>query len=341
MADRTPTMRDVAELAGVSIQTVSCVVNEKGNISPRTRKRVLKAIAELHYRPHHIARSMRTRQTGLLGLLVLDITNPVHSVIASAVESAANERGYKVVLNNVAMSVERERQCLEASAEGLVDGLIIVNTVNREGTFAFLEETNLPAVLIDCLTSKAIPTVSVDNFQAAYIATQHAIALGHRRIAHLAGSTTQWIAQQRIQGYRQALADSRLSYERVLVAPIAGWDYRAGYQTMIQLLDERERPTAVFAASDEMAIGAYRALNEAGLRVPQDLSVIGFDDIVAASYAAPPLTTIHQPFHEMAVSAVMLLVDLIMGQAVDTIQRTLAPELVIRESTREVDDDGR
>jgi LacI family transcriptional regulator len=341
MADRTPTMRDVAERAGVSIQTVSCVVNEKGNISPRTRKRVLKAIAELHYRPHHIARSMRTRQTGLLGMLILDITNPVHSVIASAVESAAYARGYKVVLYNVSENAEREQECLEASAEGLVDGLILVNTVDREHTFAFLAESRLHAVLIDCLASRTIPVVSVDNFQAAYVATQHAIALGHRRIAHLAGSDRQWIGQQRIQGYQQAVADSQLPYQRVFVSNTGQWDYRAGYLTMSQVLSEPERPTAIFAASDLMAIGAYRAIAEAGLRVPHDISVIGFDDIEAAAYAVPPLTTIRQPFREIAESAVSLVVDLITGQEMDDVQRTLAAELVIRESTREVDHDGR
>ncbi len=329
-------MRDVAELAGVSVQTVSCVVNETGHISLKTRKKVLRAIDELRYRPDRIARIMRTGQTRLIGLLILDITNPVHSLIASAVESAAYARGYKVVLYNVGMSAERERECLEAAAEGLVDGLILVNTVDRDQTFQFVQHERLHAVLIDCLSEAEMPVVSVDNFRAGYLAAEHLIALGHRRIAHLAGSDTLWIARQRVDGYLQALADHGLDYQRVMVARTGRWDSEAGYQVMSELLADGERPTAIFAASDLMAIGAYRAIAEAGLRVPDDLSVIGFDDIPPAAYTLPPLTTIRQPFESIALTAVSLLLDLFAGNSPAESQCTLAPELIVRQSTAEV-----
>lgn len=336
---KPPTMRDVAELAGVSVQTVSCVVNETGHISPKTRKKVLRAIDELHYRPDRIARIMRTGQTRLIGLLILDITNPVHSLVASAVESAAYARGYKVVLYNVGMSAERERECLQASAEGLVDGLILVNTVDREQAFRFIQHERLHAVLIDCLSEAELPVVSVDNFQASYLAAEHAIALGHRRIAHLAGSATLWIARQRVEGYQQALADHGLDYQRVIVARNGRWDFEAGYRAMSDLLADGEPPTAICAASDLMAIGAYRAIAEAGLRVPDDLSVIGFDDIPAAAYALPPLTTIRQPFEGIALTAVSLLLDLFAGNRPAQWLCALAPELIVRQSTAEVSHD--
>jgi len=336
MAAKTPTMRDVAELAGVSVQTVSCVVNSTGSISPATRRRVLKAIDQLNYRRDPIARSMRTRQTGLIGLLVLDITNPVHSTIASAVESAAYTQGYKVVLYNVSENAERERESLEASAEGLVDGLIIVNSVDRDYTLQFLPKNNLTAVLIDCLANAEIPSVRVDNVKAAYTATCHLTELGHCRIAHLAGSVTQWIARHRIEGYRQALAEHHLSYQQVMVSPLGRWDYQAGYSLTCDLLQQDPLPTAIFAASDQMAIGAYRAIAEAGLRVPDDLSVVGFDDIEAAAFVVPPLTTIRQPFDEIAANAVSLLMELIGNRQVEETQLVLPPEMIIRGSTAEV-----
>lgn len=337
MAAKTPTMKDVARLAGVSVQTVSCVVNGTGSISTRTRQRVLRAIDELNYRPDPIARSMRTRQTRLIGLLVLDITNPVHSVIAEAVESAAHANGYKVILYNVSNSPERERESLEAVAEGLVDGLVIVNSVDRERTLRFLAEEAILAVLIDCQSDFAVPTVMVDNVRAGYVATEHLIQLGHRRIAHISGSAPMIISQQRLEGYRRALADHGLTYERVVYLMKASWDwdFASGYRAMRELLEGDPRPTAVFAASDQMAIGAYRAIVEAGLRIPQDISVVGFDDIEAAAYATPPLTTIRQPFTDMAASAVATLLRLMDGQDVEETLHILPFELIVRGSTAE------
>lgn len=336
MHTKAPTMKDVAELAGVSVQTVSCVVNGTGTISPKTQARVLKAIKQLRYRRDPIARSMRTRQTRLVGLLVLDITNPVLSVIASAVEAAAHTEDYKVILYNVSMNPRRERECLETSAEGLVDGLIIVNTVDPANTLTFLQEEAISAVLIDCQTAPDIPCVAVDNVQAAYMAASHAIERGHRRIAHITGSSTLLMAHQREQGYLQALDDHDLAYRRVLVSPDSRWDYRAGYSTTQQLLRGSDLPTAIFAASDQMAIGACRAISEAGLKVPDDISVIGFDDIEAAAFATPPLTTIRQPFVEIARTAFNLLMQVLSGEHLETTQIVLPPELIVRQSVKEL-----
>lgn len=338
MASKPATMKDVAKLAGVSIQTVSYVVNATGSISASTRTRVLDAISALNYRPDVIARSMRTRRTHLIGLLVLDITNPVHSRIAHAVESAAYARGYKVILYNISQDPDRERESLEASVEGLVDGLIIVNSVDRERTLEFLRHEGANGVLIDSLASSDIPSVMVDNFAAAYAATAHLITLGHRRIAHIAGWEPHSIAQQRADGYRRALADHGLDYVCVgkALAESWSWDFKAGYEGMQQVLAHQAYPTAVFAASDQMAIGAYRAIAEAGLRIPDDVSVVGFDNLEVAAYTVPPLTTIHQPFEKMATDAVKLLVKLIKRQRIDKPQEVLPFELIVRGSTKEV-----
>lgn len=333
VASKTPTMRDVADLAGVSLQTVSCVVNNTGAISAETRQRVWHVIEQINYRRDPIARSMRTRQTGLIGLLVLDITNPVLSVIASAVEAAAFARNYKIVLYNVGEDMSRQWEYLTASAEGLIDGLILVNAINHSETLAFLEKQEIKAVLIDCVATSQMPSVAVDNVKAAYMATEHLIKLDHQRIAHLAGSSTLLIAQQRQQGYEQALNDYRLTYRKVLVSGQEQWNYQAGYETMRNLLASTPLPTAIFAASDEMAIGAYRSATEAGLRVPDDLSIIGFDDIDVAAYVVPALTTIRQPYLEIASSAVSLLLKLVADKPPKATQIFLPPELVVRQST--------
>ncbi len=334
MAAKAPTMRDVARLAGVSVQTVSCVVNSKGDISEETRVRVLEAIEQLNYRRDPIAWSLRTRQTRLIALLVLDITNPVLSVIASAVEGAAYAQDYNVILHDVRMDADRERSYLEAAANGLSDGLIMVNAIDRAHTFALLEQGDIPAVLIDCLeVTVSIPSVCVDNFKGGYLATAHVAALGHQRIAHIGGAPGQEMARQRKRGYLQALDDHNLDYRCVVATPTERWDHQAGYQVMQQLLHSAPRPTAVFAASDQMAIGAYRAIAEAGLAVPDDISLVGFDDIDAAAYTAPPLTTIRQPFAELAARAVALLLQIIGGERSEDTRVILPPELVVRQST--------
>ncbi len=339
MTSRPATMKDVAQRAGVSIQTVSYVVNDTGSISASTRARVLDAINELNYRPDVIARSMRTRRTQIIGLLVLDITNPVHSRIAHAVESTAHARGYRVILYNISQDPDRERECLEASLEGLVDGLIIVNSVDRERTLEFLQQQGTNAVLIDSLSSSDTPSVMVDNLAAAYAATAHLIELGHRRIAHIAGWEPHLIAQQRVDGYRKALTDHGLEYVCIgkALAESWSWDFRAGYEGMQQILaSSPEAPTAVFAASDQMAIGAYRAIAEAGLRIPDDVSVVGFDNLEIAGYTVPSLTTIHQPFEKMATNAVKLLLRLIKRQRLENPQEVLPFELIVRGSTKAI-----
>jgi DNA-binding LacI/PurR family transcriptional regulator len=326
-------MKDVAQLVGVSIQTVSCVVNGKGSISEETRRRVLQAIEQLNYRRDPIARSMRTGQTCMIALFVLDITNPVLSIIASDVEAAAYDANYNVILYNVSMDARRERAYLDSLNDRLVDGLIMVNALDREHTFALLADSHIPTVLIDSVATPTLPSVSLDNFQGAYLATKHLIELGHRRIAHICGTPNIEISRQRAGGYEKALAEYSLSYCQIIPPHDDRWDYQAGYFAMRHLLDLETPPTAVFTASDEMAIGAYRALAEAGLRVPQDMSIVGFDDINAAAFTTPPLTTIRQPFKQIATQAFTLLMQFMSEHQPETLQVILPAELIVREST--------
>jgi DNA-binding LacI/PurR family transcriptional regulator len=338
VSSKPPTMREVAELAGVSVQTVSHVVNKTGSISAATREKVAQIIERVHYRPNLIARSMRTQETGLIGILVLDITNPVLSFIASQVEGVAFARGHKVLLYDARHDARLLRELLEQFAEQLVDGLVVVNAIDRGSTLPWLNASTIPTVLVDCLPNPSVASVAMDNVRGAYLATEHLIELGHESIAHMAGDLSLEVARQRVLGYRRALADHGLQANERVVSPDSDrWDYRSGYVAMKELLAQPPMPSAMFVAADQMAIGAQRALAEAGLNVPDDVSIVGFDDIEAASYAWPPLTTIRQPLTEIATRAFDLLSELLTG-AVDPVraQITLQPELVVRGSTRRI-----
>jgi DNA-binding LacI/PurR family transcriptional regulator len=338
VSSKSPTMREVAQLAGVSVQTVSHVVNETGRIAAATRERVAQIIERVDYRPNLIARSMRTRETGLIGILVLDITSPVLSIIASEVQGAAYARGHKVLLYDARHDARLLRELLERFAEQFVDGLVVVNAIDRGNTLPWLKASTIPTVLVDCLPNPTVASVAMDNVRGAYLATEHLIELGHERIAHVSGDLSLEVARQRVLGYRRALTDHGLQANEIVVsAESSRWGYRSGYVAMKELLGRPSLPSAVFVAADEMAIGAQRALAEAGLEVPGDVSLVGFDDIEAASYAWPPLTTIRQPLTEIAARAFELLSELLTG-AVDPVQAqiTLQPELVVRGSTRKI-----
>jgi LacI family repressor for deo operon, udp, cdd, tsx, nupC, and nupG len=327
------TMRDVAEHAGVSVQTVSYVVNQTGSISDETRDRVQRSIEALNYRRNPIARSMRTRKTRMIALIILDITNPVLSLIASTIESEAYAQDYHVLLYNTAHNPARELAYLNEIGSRRADGVIIVNTINRENMERLTAE-GVPTVLVDSpILSSPVPVVSVDNSAGAYAATRHLIDLGHRRIAHIAGSRDLGIARERALAYTQALNDSRLSYQRIVYADSIQWGYESGYSAMHQLLAEDNPPTAVFAASDALAIGAYRALAELGLRVPDDMSVVGFDNIEASAFTTPPLTTVHQPFSELGSEAFSLLLSMLDGNQRRLANVLLPAEIVFRGST--------
>ncbi len=334
MPRQMPTMRDVALHAGVSIQTVSCVINETGTISDETRHRVFQSIELLKYKRNPIARSMRTRQTRMIALLVMDITNPVLSVIASTVEAAAYARGYNVLLYNTGLNAEREQAYLGSMSDSRADGVIIVNAIDPASAL-HLWNNYIPTVLIDCTAPGDVPLVSIDNVEGGYLATRHLIERGHQRIAHIAGSPTLEIVRQREAGYLRAIEEFGLAYRKTVPSHSLQWGYQIGYNATKSLLHDTPRPTALFAASDELAIGAYRALAEAGLCIPGDMSVVGFDNIEAAAFTTPPLTTIHQPFQELGERAFSLLLNLLDGGEPDEPTGLLPPRLLIRESTAE------
>jgi LacI family transcriptional regulator len=330
---RLPTMKDVAGRADVSIQTVSAVINNKPGIRQETRARVLAVIDELGYRPYSVARSLRTGQTHTIALFVPDIDNPSFSGIASAAEDHAHAWGYSLVVYNTHDDLERETNYIRTVAQRWIDGVLFVAAGDRMSGLDALAAAHVPAVAIDRIPEGYRgPSVTLDNAEAGCVATRHLLDLGHTRIAHISGPQHLRLARERQLGWHQTLKEHGLK-----PGPCAGgegaWECASGYLAMRKILDCGAPPTAVFAASDRMAIGAMRALHEAGLDVPGDISVMGLDDIEVAAFQSPPLTTVRQSFAHLATLAVQLLLDILAGRIPDQFQIVLEPALVVRRST--------
>lgn len=330
---KAPTMKDVARLAGVSVQTVSAVVNEKPEISAETRERVLRAIESLGYRPYSVARSLRTRRTRTIALLVTDIANPSLATIASAAEEYAHQFGYSLTFYNTHDDLRREEQYVRMATERWIDGVIFVSTADRMDSLDSLQAAGIPAVAIDRVPQGFDgPSITLDNRRAGQLAAEHLISLGHRRLAHISGPLDLRLARDRQEGFWQAVEARGLP--RGPSATGSGrWDCQTGYEAMQKILEQGPHPTGLFAANDRMAIGAIRALKERGLSVPGDVSVVGLDDIEIAAFQNPPLTTIRQSFADMAVMAVQILLDILEGKGSQQRKIVIEPALIIRGST--------
>lgn len=329
---KNPTMKDVAERVGVSVQTISAVINDKQGITVETRNRVLEAIDELGYRPFSVARSLRTRRTNTIALVVPDIANPSFSTIASAAEDTAQAAGYSLVNYNTHESLEREAKYIRLAAQRWVDGILFVSSQDQLTAWESLKASGIPCVAIDRIPDGYDgPSVTLDNVKAGKLAANHLIELGHRKLAHISGPVRLRLARERLQGFQKALVFQPM-VETTIIHSL-GWNCEDGYKAMNELLQQKAFPTALFAASDRLAIGAMHAAYEAGLQIPQDLSIIGLDDIEVAAYQYPPLTTVRQSFTEMATHAVNLLLTLLDNEILQSKQHVLKPKLIARAST--------
>jgi DNA-binding LacI/PurR family transcriptional regulator len=340
---RAATVRDVAARAGVSIATVSRALRGHSNVDPATRRRVEVAAGALSYRPSGIARSLRLRATRTIGLIVTDIENPYFPQVVSAVEDAARERGYSVLLADGRRDPEREIESLEVLAEHEVDGLIIASTTLTLRHQARIRDVPCPVVIINSeSTVVAVPAVVSDNVLGGRLVAQHVLDMGHRRLAYLAApSTHDRAVRERITGVREALRAEGLSDAALILVPTTA-GVEGGAVTVGAILRAEPAITALLCSNDLTAIGAVRGLRSLGLRVPRDVSVVGFDDIEMAAYVDPPLTTIHQATDEMGRWAVASLLQRIdrgreasAGQVGGTPGMTarLPVSLVVRDST--------
>ena len=331
-----PTIREVALRAGVSPTTVSHVINNTRFVSAEARQRVLDAMAELNYRPNVLARSLRRGETRTLGLILPDSANPFFAEIARAIEDAAFSAGYSVILGNSENQLTKEQVYVDVLVNKQVDGLIFVATGDHSPSLEQLVGDGLPVVVVDRrLSDLEVDTVLTDNLQGGLTATRYLLDLGHQRIACVTGPSNLTPSAERVIGYRQALQERSLSVDEALIRK-GDFHPHSGYLAVSELLNCQPRPTAIFICNDMMAIGALRALSEAGLRVPLDCSLVGYDDIELASYVTPPLTTIRQDKNAMAEAAVQLLVERIAEPTLPARTRILPTHLVERQSTRRI-----
>ncbi|HZR99844.1 MAG TPA: LacI family DNA-binding transcriptional regulator [Chloroflexota bacterium] len=337
---RPATLRALAQAVGVNPSTVSRVLNRDPSvrISEATRARILDAAAATGYRPNRLARSLKLQRTQIIGMLIPDVTNPHFSALFRAVDDAASAAGYHVILCNTDDSARRLRQHLDALSEGHVDGLLVATARRDDAALASLRARRLPYVLVN--RHRDAPDESwvvPDDRQAAHLAVAHLVGLGHRRIAHIAGSVEVSRSAARLAGFREAMAAAGCSDE-AWVAAAGDLDETAGEVGLARLLalPPAQRPTAVFAANDLAALGAISAARRAGLRVPEDLSVVGSDDLPAGRHASPALTTVQVPVAAMGRLATELLVRRLRGEAAADAPptRTILPvTLVVRGST--------
>lgn len=328
-ASGAPTMADVAQRAGVSHQTVSRVLNDATAVRRETREAVLKAIAELGYRRNPAARALVTRRSGLIGVIVdeLRLYGPASTV--SSVAQAAREAGYGLTLDLLFdFSGSSVSAALEHQLSQGVEAIVLVAAHGDAPDAAALRHIDVPLIALDGYLGRGAPTAGVDQRAGGLMATQHLLELGHREIAHITGPDDWPQAQARLAGYHDALAQAGIAAGTVIPGD---WSPRAGYEGCLRVLDEKPSATALFVANDQMAMGALRALAEAGRKVPDDVSVVGFDDIPEASFSQPPLTTIRQDFAALGREAVRLLVGAIGGEEMSS--ALVPPRLVARQST--------
>ena len=328
-------MRDVAELASVSKQTVSAVLNGKPGITVETQERVLKAVETLGYRLDKVARSLRTGQTRTIALVVSDISSPFIGKLAVAAEDYASAAGYSLVLHNTHDNVEREVTYFSVAVERKVDGVVFISTTDQSPGLELLHSRGIPAVAIDRIPEPYQgPAVMLDNLKTGRLVAEHLLALGHTDMAHISGPLTVRMARERWQGFQETIGTQHHAPTPVLEMA-SGWDYVDGYLAMQHMLATQPQVTAVFAAGDALAIGAMRALHAMGLHVPADISVVGVDDIDSAAYQNPPLTTVRQSIAELAQLGLQLLFEILAGKQPARTEIVMDPILVVRESTHQ------
>ena len=328
------TIRHVAQHAGVSVTTVSHVVNTTRHVSKAVSDRVDLAIRELGYVPSAVARSLKSNSTRTLGMLIPNSSNPYFAEIVRAVEDRCFAAGYTLILCNTDDAPQRQSVYLKVLAERRIDGLIVVSTGDDEALVAQLHGLKMPAVLLDReIDDPGCDLVETAHKEGGLLAMRHLLALGHTDIACIAGPAHVSAGEQRVEGWRQALAEAGVATD----APPSrgGFTSQGGYEAMQSILQAtgQKRPTAVFVCNDLMAIGALRAAHEAGVHVPDALSVVGFDDIELSAYTCPPLTTVAQPKDRIGALAVDMLLERLRGQRLETSKVMLQPELRVRSST--------
>ncbi len=327
------TRKEVAEHAGVSVAVVSYVVNNGPRpVAPETQAKVKKAIKELGYYPNELARSLSRKQTAIIGLIIPNLTNPVYAEIADSLERTCAAEGYMVMLCGTGRDAGKEKRLAQILRAKQVDGVVVIPSQAPQIILTPLQQAHIPTVVLE----HDIPdthSIAIDDREGGRLGTQHLLSLGHRRIGFIRREPTSALSSLRLVGYREMLAEAGIAFDPALVIESKAGQ-SAGYAAMQQLLALPHPPTAVFTHNDVLAVGAMRAIFDAGLRVPDDISVVGYDDTIGSSYLNPPLTTVKFPVAEMGRRAGQTVLELAQKEGSVPAQTiTLPVKLIVRAST--------
>lgn len=328
-------MKDVARLAGVSTSTVSHVINKNRYVSESITLRVNNAINELNYAPSAVARSLKMNRTNTIGMLLTTSNNPFYAEVVRGVERSCYERGYSLILCNTEGDLQRMDHSLETLLQKRVDGLLIMCTeVQGPSKDVFSRYPSVPTVMMDWSPFESDGDIIQDNsFLGGEIATRHLIEAGFTRIACIAGPQDKSPARARYQGFMRAMEQAKIAVNDDYII-FSDFEFAGGFNSMNKLLELPIPPQAIFAGNDAMAVGAYQAIFQKGMKVPDDISIIGYDDIDLSPYMIPPLTTIHQPKDKLGQQAVNQLIYRMDNPESDANILVLTPELIERQSVR-------
>ena len=331
------TISDIARLANVSKTTVSRVINNKPEgVGQETKNKICRIIEEYEFQPSMIARGLVTKKTKSLGLIIPDITNPFFPQLVRGVEDFANKSGYHLFLCNSDRSIDKEKGYINAFVEKSVDGVILTSNISETSLHhRVLKQHHIPFVLLDRYVDGSVydSGVFLDNVKGAYLAVKYLLDNGHENIAFISGPMSVTTSKNRLKGYKIALNEKNLEVNQDIIKE---GDYLvgSGFSRTIELLEQGKEFTAVFAGNDMMAFGAMKALKSRNIKIPDDVEVIGFDNIELSQFVEPPLTTVAQPAYDMGFMGAKQLIKLIEGKKLRTKNVFLEPELILRGTTK-------
>lgn len=330
------TMQQIAKRLGVSRTTVYRALNNLPRINESTKKKILREVKKLNYRPNAVARGLALQRTYTFGLIIPDITNPFFSELTQSIENNAARKGYNIILGVSEDDPKKEAAHISIFRERRVDGIIISPIyahMKRNRNIEEIREDKIPYVVLGCPKTAKVDYVIVDEERGAYKIIEHLINLGHKRIAYICGAVYAVAGLNRLEGYKKALKRYGLKFDKNLVIN-CGPKMVDGYKAAKKILTVgKNRPTAIFALNDLLAIGVLKAIREAGLKVPEDVALVGFDDIEVGAFLEVPLTTIIQPKRKMGKMALEILIDKIEQKNPHGLQQIIIePKIVIRES---------
>ena len=331
------TIKEVAERAGVSVMTVSRVVNSSKYVSPKTREKVERAMKELEYVPNALAHGLITKKTHTLGLIVSDITNPFFTTIARGVEDTAIKNGFNIILCNTDEDTQKEKMYIELLLRKRVDGIILSSAdCNKKNSIEQVISRNVPIVLIDrYIKGIGVDCVYSDSKNGAYKLTRYLISLGHKRIGIIVGPPRISTAVDRVEGYKRALQEEGITIDDSLIKWGEKYNREDGYKSAIELLNMNNPPTAIFGGNRLITVGMLKAIRELNLKIPDDISVVSFDEVEDISNTNPFLTVVSQNSYAIGVLATEWLLKRIMGESKfleDPQDIVLQPKLIIRDS---------